>query len=117
MATDDIDGLTAGEALLITRRRLNESQEIFAKRFNLSRNSYGRIERDLETNDKVAIPEVSELTGKEKCLIIRKRKNLTQEECAKLSGVTRFWFNQIENGRVQNKDILEFWRVEDDDAG
>lgn len=109
MASIDVKGLTAGETLLIARRRSGESQEKWADRHGVTRNFYGRVERDEETCASMPIPELDELTSAEKCLILRRRSGLTQEECAEKIGVTRFWFNQMEIGKVETPVLVEFW--------
>lgn len=105
-----VDGLTCGERLLIARRRSGESQENIARRHGITRNVYGRIERDDEDfRAGIATPELGELTDDEKCLLLRRRSGLTQEECAEYLGVTRFWFNQMETGKVSCSDLVKFW--------
>lgn len=106
----EITDLTPGERLLIHRRRSGESQEAAARRLLMTRNTYGRLERDEETNG-VRIPEISELTIDEKCLLVRRRAGRTQEDCADDIGVTRFWFNQMETGKVPCDDLADFWGI------
>jgi len=110
VASLNIQGLTDGERLLIARRRSGESQETIARRHGITRNVYGRIERDDEEfRAGIALPELGELTDDEKCLLLRRRSGLTQEECAEYLGVTRFWFNQMETGKVPCSDLVKFW--------
>lgn len=110
VASFDVKGLTLGETLLISRRRSNESQETIARRLGMTRNVYGRVERDDEdVPSGIALPELGELTQDEVCLILRRRAGLTQEECADKIGVTRFWFNQMETGKVSVSDLVKFW--------
>lgn len=117
MVEDLLDDLTSGEAFLINRRRQKLSQKEFADSLGISRNTYGDMERGKTTEFSFKIPEVANLTLAEKCLLIRKRRRMTQEQCARISGVTRFWFNQNEREKriTRNKDILEFWSGEDDE--
>lgn len=76
----------------------------------MTRNVYGRVERDDEdVPSGIALPELGELTQDEICLILRRRAGLTQEECADKIGVTRFWFNQMETGKVSVSDLVKFW--------
>lgn len=110
VASLNIQGLTDGEKLLIARRRSGESQETIARRHGITRNVYGRIERDDEDfRASIAIPELGELADDEKCLLLRRRSGLTQEECAEDLGVTRFWFNQMEMGKVSCSELVKFW--------
>lgn len=108
MATFDLQGLTTGETLLIARRRSGESQETIARRLGMTRNSYGRVERDDEEAS-IKLPELGELTEAEQCLILRRRSGLTQEECAEKLGIARFWFNQMEIGKVSCAELVKFW--------
>ena len=110
VASFDIKRLTVGEALLIARRRSGESQETVARRLGMTRNVYGRVERDDEdVTSGIQLPELGELTQEEICLLLRRRAGLTQEECADKISVTRFWFNQMETGKVSSSELVKFW--------
>lgn len=109
MVTLTIERLTAGETLLLARRRSGESQEKCAQRYGITRNSYGKLERDDETYTNIKIPVLNELTDAEKCLILRRRSGLTQDECAEKIGVTRFWFNRMEVGKVDVSSLVAYW--------
>lgn len=110
VASFDLEGMTVGERLLIARRRSNESQETVARRLGMTRNTYGRLERDDEDlHSGISLPELGELTQEEICILLRRRAGLTQEECADKIGVTRFWFNQMEMGKVSSSDLVKFW--------
>jgi DNA-binding XRE family transcriptional regulator len=102
--------MSVGERLLIARRRSNESQETAARRFGMTRNTYGRLERDDEDlHSDISLPELGELMQEEICILLRRRAGLTQEECADKIGFTRFWFNQMEMGKVSSSDLVKFW--------
>jgi DNA-binding XRE family transcriptional regulator len=110
VASFDLEGMTVGERLLIARRRSNESQETVARQLGLTRNVYGRLERDDEDlHSGISLPELGELSQEEICVLLRRRAGLTQEECADKIGVTRFWFNQMETGKVSCADLVKFW--------
>ena len=111
MATLTIERLTAGETLLLARRRSGESQEKCADGYGLTRNSYGKFERDEETHTNIKIPELNELTDAEKCLILRRRSGLTQDECAEKIGITRFWFNRMEVGKADASSLVAYWNA------
>lgn len=113
MAKIDHNRLTEGEKLFIYRRRNNLTQEEMASRYGITRNVYGRIERDEEKEVSVKIPKIEHLELIEKCVLYRKQKELTQEECAESMGITRFWFNQMETGKVPIKDLVDFWENEE----
>lgn len=109
MASLDIKGLTTGEILLLARRRSGESQEKCAHGHGLTRNAYGKLERDDDTHANVKIPVLNELTDAERCLILRRRSGLKQDECAEEIGITRFWFNRIEVGKVDASSLVVYW--------
>jgi len=108
MAHEDFSRLTTGESLLIARRRSGESQELMAKKYGITRNQYGRAERDQEDCVK-DVPVIQDLDLKEKCLLLRRRAEKTQEECAEEMSITRFWFNQMEMGNINNDDLIRYW--------
>ena len=102
--------LSAGENLLICRRRAGLRQDSMGERYGLNRHGYGRRERDaIATDLPVANIEFDHLYTQEKCVIYRKRANLTQREVAALLGLSRYWINQKEIGRVDCADLLKFW--------
>lgn len=112
MATLEQEDLTIGERLLIARRRQGESQEAAGRRYGMHRNFYGRVERDADRAPAaVTPPELGILTEDERCLILRRRAGRTQEDCAQEIGVTRFWFNQMETGRVSSETLARFWEA------
>ena len=108
-----IADLTPGERLLIYRRRRDESQEQAARRLNITRNVYGRLERDCE-DWQIHLPKMRELQIHEKCLLVRRRNRKTQEEIAAEIGVTRFWMNQMETGKGSCDCLAEFWGLGDE---
>lgn len=86
-----------------------------ASMFGIHRETYGRIERgQVEFNDKNVVPDLGGLADFEKCFLLRKRSGKKQRECAHKMGVTRFWFNQMELGKVPCEPLIDFWRK---DAG
>ena len=102
--------LTFGERLLLNRRREGTSQDYCSTVFGISRNTYGRLERDMEESRYgITPPELDELTDVEDCYINRRRTVWTQEQCATAMGITRFWFNQMETGKVPCHDLIRFW--------
>lgn len=107
-----ITNLTPGERLLIHRRRSGESQEATSRRLGMTRNAYGRLERDSEES-RITTPQIGELSADEICLIHRRRSGKTQEECAEELGVTRFWFSLMETGKVSCEDLVAFWGVKE----
>jgi DNA-binding XRE family transcriptional regulator len=78
--------------------------------FSLHRETYGRLERGILSFEGDIIPNLGGIQDHEKCYILRRRSNKKQIECAQEMGVTRFWFNQMELGKVSCKLLIEFWR-------
>lgn len=107
----DIEWLTVGEAFLIDRRRSGKSQEERARELGLTRNRYGELERDSADGifDKIRPLNVLPLSAREECLLRRKRLGWTQEKCAEMMGITRFWFHVMEKGKVPCDTLIEFW--------
>lgn len=102
--------LTPREKLILHRRRLEFSQEQMAALFGIHRETYGRIERGQIPQTDDVVGDLGGLLDHEKCYILRKRSGRKQIECAQEMGVTRFWFNQMELGKVPCEPLIEFWR-------
>jgi len=108
------------ELLLINRLRSGLTQEQAADALDMTRNQYGLLERN-ETacvNGKfqfVSKEDILPLNDGEHCLILRRREDKTQEECADEMGITRFWFNQMEQGKAPSQPLIEHWGVTTDD--
>ena len=99
--------LSSGESLLIQRRRASLTQAEMGANFKMSRHSYGEYERDL-VEIKTDHLSFDDLQPYEKCVILRKRAGMTQLEVALLMGLSRYWINQKEIGRVDCQDLLTF---------
>lgn len=110
--------LSHGERLLVDRRRRGLSQGEAAARYLLEPWQYGLAERD----DSELSPDVwawvqtiaprirsSELRPNERCLLLRRRARLTQEEVAEHMGRSRWWVNQMERGEAPCDELLEHW--------
>ena len=114
MADTKIIRLTPGEAMLINRRRLGETQSQAAKRLVLTdRKSYGNTERGYDGQEPGGklIPVC--LRSSEWCLILRRRANLSQATVAKRAGLSRFTVIQIEGGKVNYHRLVAFWKKYD----
>jgi DNA-binding XRE family transcriptional regulator len=102
--------LSQGEQLIIFRRRNNITQDEMANSYELDRNTYGRIERDVERNPRVDI-KISDIENFEICFIFRRRSGLTQAECAAKIGISRVWLHEMETGQSNCKRLLTYWRI------
>lgn len=112
MAVRDMT-LSVGETLFILRRRSCLSQSEFAKTVGMTRHTYGKIERDCVDTQKLPVDfhhlTLDNLSPHERCTILRKRENLTQEEVASALSLSRFWVNQMELGNVDSSALLSYW--------
>lgn len=107
--TGDLGELTKGELLLINRKRTGESQEDASIRLGITRNMYGKIERDEVAKVRIEVPDIDELKPHEKCFLYRRRTGRTQEDCAEEMGISRYWFNQMEIGAAPIDPLVGFW--------
>lgn len=96
--------LTDRERCLIQRRRDSMTLEKAAEKQGIHRNTL--LNRENRGDVKV---DHFEPTQTELAFISRRRLGMTQQECADLLGVSRFWFNQMELGKVPNEALLKFW--------
>jgi len=98
-----------GERLLIDRLRRGESQVQAAKRlgYGKSRKIYQLMEADVRPcGIKV---NIGSLKPHERARLMRRRVGKTQAEVAAELGVSRYWFNQMENGAVDCTTLLWYW--------
>ena len=100
--------LTRGEALLIHRRRTGLTQVEMAASLNVTRNTYGDMERDLVVKD-INKRWMGDLTEPERCLIWRRRIGMTIPKIADEIGRSRYWVNLMEQGKVPHAELYEYW--------
>jgi DNA-binding XRE family transcriptional regulator len=80
-----------------------------AQLVGISRRRYSEVET--KGSNKIAfIMVVEPLQFHEKCLILRRRFGATQQECARILGVSRYWYNLMENGTVSSDRLEELWK-------
>lgn len=102
--------LSTGERWLIWRRRETISQSQVAESVNLPRRRYSEFELGIGNYVlHLDAPAVDNLTEAEKCFIWRRRSGWTQQACADLMGITRYWYNLMENGKVTSEKLEAFW--------
>jgi len=104
----EITDLSEGERSLIYRRRMGFSQKQMAAIAGVKRRRYSEMETKGSNTLAVAFV-VLPLTGAEKCLIWRRRSGWTQQACADLMGITRYWYNLMENGKAGSEKLEAFW--------
>jgi transcriptional regulator with XRE-family HTH domain len=100
--------LSQGERSLIYRRRMGFSQKQMAAISGVKRRKYSEME--IQGNNSLAIvAAVDPLTKAEECLIMRRRSGCTQQYCADSMGITRYWYNLMENGKAPSTKLEVFW--------
>lgn len=101
--------LSEGERALIYRRRMRLSQKAMAKSFGMDRREYGVAEAKGTLKLPGFMVVVEPLEPHEQCFLWRHRSGWTQQECADLMGITRYWYNLMENGRAPSDRLEAFW--------
>lgn len=108
--SDQIEALSVGERLLLSRRRRGETQQREAWRLGVTRQVYNLAERD-HVAPSWEVPEIAidSLTGGERCLLYRRRLGLTQGDLARQRGMSRFWINRQERDKTDPSDLVCYW--------
>jgi len=101
--------LTRGERLTIDRRRRGERQRAAAARLEVPLSRYSRWERDLDAS--APSVRVGTLKAHERCFIMRRRCNKTQQEVAADMGICRYWLNRMELGETDCTDLACYWEA------
>lgn len=102
----ELERLTAGERLLIDRRRRGDTQVAAANRHGVSPFIYGQMERDVAEAPSI---NIGQLKPHERCLLYRRRAGFTQARVAKDLKCCRWWLNQMERGQVPCDTLLWYW--------
>lgn len=97
--------LTKAERLLLERRRAGLTQEQAARRHRITRSRYVKIENE-QIEFSLKTPTAIRPTVGEKCVILRRRANKTQEEAAEMLGVCRFTINQMESDQADGTALV-----------
>lgn len=98
--------LTAGERLLIDRRREGQSQRQAAESWAVSRYQYRLWEVKGEDTPSV---DLGTVWNHEKCYIKRLRAGIEQRDLAERIKVSRWWLCQMEHGEVGSKVLVDYW--------
>lgn len=91
-----IEELTPTEMTTILRRREGlglDKSEIFAETIAC----FAPINKNMD------------LTQSEICFLLRRRLEKTQKACADEMGISRYWFNMMEQGKAPYKTLVEYW--------
>lgn len=100
--------LSEAERTLIYRRRMGFSQKQMAELVGVKRRRYSEIETG-GSNKFAVVADIEPLRPNEACLIWRRRSGWTQQACADLMGITRYWYNLMENGKAPSDALEVFW--------
>lgn len=104
----NIESLTVGERLGISRRRSQLSQRQAAALLGWAFGRYVKAEKGL--NDEEPAPSIVELTSGEECRLMRKRADLTLKELQAVSGFKAKWIHRVELGQTRTaQPLVNFW--------
>ena len=105
--------LTAGERLLIDRRRERMTQREAASAWDVGRRQYRTWETDVvEDGDDVEgapMVDLGTIRGHEKCYIFRLRADIEQKDLAARIGISRWWLCLMEHGEVPAETLVNWW--------
>lgn len=102
--------LTAGESLLIHRRRNSLGQVEAAKNYGVHADIYRDWEADKRKKDQPRYSAGS-LKTHEVCYLLRRREGISQRELAGKIGMTRMWVIKMEEGTAPVERLREHWGV------
>lgn len=103
---------TAGELLLLDRRRRGYNQVEAAAMYGVRPDRYRDWEADRRTTDQPKPrSRVGRLTLREQCFLLRRRAGKTQRELAEEIGLTRVWVHKMEEGSAPVARLCQFWGV------
>lgn len=106
--------LTRPESFLLTRRRMGLSQAEMSEGLGVALRCYSQLEGgrpEWGTTLELDTPAMFELQPLEKCLILRRRKKLSQSQLAALLGCSRVWVFRMEKGLAAYDLIRKHFRV------
>lgn len=102
--------LTAGELLLVDRRRRGETQAQAARRLCVTDYEYRRWEDD--ATPAASRPRVLRgVKAHEECVVRRRRAGMQAGELARVLGLSRWWLTRMERGEIPCAPMLAFWHA------
>ena len=72
-------------------------------------NSYKEIERQDTKCRLTEMPHLGELYSYEICFLLRRRSGWTISRCAEQAGVSRYWYNLMEQGKASPETLIRYW--------
>lgn len=104
-----VSSLTLAEHLLTWRRREGYTQPDAAAVLGLHDKTYILIEREQSKETLSEKPLLGDLYSHEICFLLRRRSGWTIPQCAEQAGVSRYWYNLMEQGKVSPDRLVEYW--------
>lgn len=105
-----LKGLTTGEALVLHRRRLDESQMEAAKRLGVGRKLYALWEIEVKELPGAA-PDITEVADHEIAFIMRRRANKSRADMVEAVGFNRTWITAMERGDMDCSPLTNYWKA------
>lgn len=102
--------LTAGEKVLLDRRRRGINQEDMAQALGIPRRKLMAIERGRV--EPSTTPILEELEPYEACLILRRRAGMTLTDMSEKIRMSRWWICRMERGTVNYQPLVKYWENE-----
>lgn len=101
--------LCLSEHLLIWRRRHGLTQPEAASFLAMSVRSYKAVERQDTKCRLTEMPALGEIETYEICFLLRRRSGWTIPMCAEHAGISRYWYNLMEQGKVNPETLVRYW--------
>lgn len=101
--------LTNADRMLVRRLRNGETQTQAAVRLGVTRNQYIDWELRRSSPPSRIVPKINRLKPHERCLLLRRKAGLTQEDVAFAIGCCRYWVNLMEQGKAPVEKLVEYW--------
>jgi len=100
--------LTAGERLVVARRRDDMTQARAADLAGVNRMRYSRWESDVYADQPHVV--LGPLALHEQLYILRRRAGISRNEIADEIGCSRSWVTDMEWGRGTTQRLVDYWR-------
>lgn len=72
-------------------------------------NSYKNTERQENKCRLTEMPYLGTLDAHEICFLMRRRSGWTIPMCAEQAGVSRYWYNLMEQGKASPETLVKYW--------
>lgn len=99
--------LTPSETLVLWRRRAGLSQFDAAEHYGITVHQYRRWESPVGATPRAK--NLGQLKDHEKCYIMRRRSDKTQDDIAADLQLSRLWIIEMEKGVVPADRLVSYW--------